>query len=65
MADIISFQAALRRFHKVADAVNPPAGPAQLLFFTGVRYERREVEAAKKSRKRKTAISGADAAAHS
>ncbi|MES5097449.1 hypothetical protein ABUK73_04385 [Agrobacterium sp. BA1120] len=66
MADIISFYAAWRRLSRPADAHRPPTGPAQLLFFTGVRYERPiidiKMETRKKPRKRKTVVAPTDAA---
>lgn len=51
MADIISISTATRRPQKTADAI--AAGPAQLLFFTGVRYERYDFAEKTKTRKRK------------
>jgi len=53
MADIISISTATRRPHKTADANAIAAGPAQLLFFTGVRYERYDFAEKTKTRKRK------------
>lgn len=65
MTEVISFYAASRRLGKPADTPRPTGGPAQLLFFTGVRYERAavdiQIEAQKKPRKRKM-IAAADAA---
>lgn len=62
MADIISFCAAARRLrngkaqsHDVQEDMIAP-GPAQLLFFTGVRYERQIAAVAKKTRKRKVHV---------
>lgn len=62
MADIISFYVAARRLSKPAEADKPVVGPAQVLFFTGVRYERRDMEAQKKLRKRKPLALLTDAA---
>jgi hypothetical protein len=42
MATIINFPAAAASAHK--DTAERPQGPAQILFFTGVRYERFEVK---------------------
>ncbi len=60
MADIISFYAAWRRYNSQGDrhtSHKVVSGPAQLLFFTGVRYERPVIDiqlvAKKKPRKRK------------
>ncbi|QCI98372.1 hypothetical protein [Agrobacterium larrymoorei] len=64
MADIISFYAAARRFNKPAEPSHVASGPAQLLFFTGVRYERQETAAVeKKTRKRKVVVTHASDAA--
>jgi hypothetical protein len=59
MADIISFYAATRRLSRPPLPESTAGGPAQLLFFTGVRYERPiidiKIDAQKKPRKRKVA----------
>ncbi|WP_284776808.1 hypothetical protein [Agrobacterium sp. lyk4-40-TYG-31] len=66
MTEIISFYAAARRLNRPTDVQKPMGGPAQLLFFTGVRYERPEVEidiqAQRKPRKRKVVVATPDAA---
>ncbi len=65
MTEIISFYAASRRLNRPTDTPRATGGPAQLLFFTGVRYERAaveiQIETQKKPRKRKV-IATADAA---
>ncbi|WP_332684334.1 hypothetical protein [Bosea sp. (in: a-proteobacteria)] len=56
MADVIPF-APRRRFARTATAAD--AAPAQILFFTGVRYERQpEPPAAKPQRRPRSAGSG-------
>ncbi|WP_421363042.1 hypothetical protein [Agrobacterium rosae] len=66
MTEIISFYAASRRLSRPTSAQVPASGPAQLLFFTGVRYERPvvdiQMDAQKKPRKRKTSVITAEAA---
>lgn len=66
MTEIISFDAAARRLGRSVHAPMPMVGPAQLLFFTGVRYERPvaeiEIQAVRKPRKRKAAAVTTDAA---
>lgn len=66
MTEIISFYAASRRLNRPVDAPKPTGGPAQLLFFTGVRYERAdaeiEIQAQRKPRKRKAGSVTPDAA---
>ncbi|GAK71661.1 hypothetical protein [Agrobacterium rubi] len=66
MADIISFYAATRRLKRPALSESAAVGPAQLLFFTGVRYERPiidiQMENRKKPRKRKVITVSTDAA---
>jgi hypothetical protein len=62
MADILSFKPATRPSAS-RKAVKADAPTAQILFFTGVRYERRDTSALKAPRKRKHAPSvPADAA---
>lgn len=60
MADIISFYAAWRRYNRQGEPRTMVSGPAQVLFFTGVRYERPVIDIAldakKKPRKRKPAV---------
>jgi len=59
MADIISFYAAWRRYNRQSEPRTNVRGPAQVLFFTGVRYERPiidiQMDVKKKPRKRKPA----------
>ncbi|MGV1751468.1 hypothetical protein [Agrobacterium sp. CG674] len=66
MTEIISFFAASRRFAKPANPQKATDGPAQILFFTGVRYERPvpqiQIEDARKPRKRKTIEATTEAA---
>ncbi|MDR6104577.1 hypothetical protein QE369_004774 [Agrobacterium larrymoorei] len=63
MADIISISTATRRPHKRTEADAIAAGPAQLLFFTGVRYERCEFADKTKTRKRKVSGTASSEAA--
>lgn len=66
MTEIISFFAASRRLARPIDPPTATDGPAQILFFTGVRYERPtpqiQIEAAPKPRKRKTIEATTEAA---
>ena len=63
MADIISISTAIRRPHKTTEANAIAAGPAQLLFFTGVRYERYDFAEKTKPRERKVTIAASSEAA--
>lgn len=66
MADIISISTATRRPRKPDDAHISAGGPAQILFFTGVRYERTDAAKTVKARKRKvSAVAGQDSAINS
>lgn len=66
MTEIISFFAAARRLARPVDPPGAAHGPAQILFFTGVRYERPaqpiQIEAVRKPRKRKTIEATTEAA---
>lgn len=66
MTEIISFFAASRRLARPVDPPTATDGPAQILFFTGVRYERPtpqiQIEAVRKPRKRKTIDATTEAA---
>lgn len=66
MTEIISFYAASRRLGRSTDLPSAISGPAQLLFFTGVRYERPEaelrIESQTKQRKRKVVVTTTDTA---
>lgn len=63
MADILSFKNATRASASSKPVKAGDAPSAQILFFTGVRYERRDTDALKAPRKRKHARSApADAA---
>lgn len=63
MADIISISTATRRAQKTTEANAISAGPAQLLFFTGVRYERYDFAEKTKTRKRKVSAAATSEAA--
>lgn len=66
MADIVSISTAARRPRKTDDAQISAAGPAQILFFTGVRYERTDAAKTVKARKRKAgAVAAQDSAINS
>lgn len=58
MADILSFKNAQRRPSSARPLDAGEASSAEILFFTGVRYERQDMDDVKTPRKRKPVMSG-------